>query len=121
MKILVTEVEKEKAKFDKLIVSTELDRPLTYFLFYTQYPPQKYLAEGGTMGGDFREERNHFAHYEFRKIDPQKLTTANLYVWKTDETHPCLTVQKTIFQSDGQPLAQIGVFNPSIEGCAKND
>lgn len=52
-------------KFDKVIVSTSLDQPYVFFLYYLKYDPAKYLAEGGTKSGKFDEERNAFDRYEF--------------------------------------------------------
>ncbi|MDP1721726.1 MAG: glycosyltransferase family 39 protein [Candidatus Gottesmanbacteria bacterium] len=52
-------------KFDKIIVSTSLDQPYIFFLYYLKYDPAKYLASGGTKSGKFDEERNAFDKYEF--------------------------------------------------------
>lgn len=54
-----------KDKFDKVIVSTSLDQPYIFFLYYLKFDPEKYLASGGTISGKFDEERNRFDKYEF--------------------------------------------------------
>jgi 4-amino-4-deoxy-L-arabinose transferase-like glycosyltransferase len=54
-------------KFDKVVVSTSIDVPYMFFLYYLRYDPLKYLASGGTKSGKFDEERNVFDKYEFHK------------------------------------------------------
>lgn len=61
--------EQLKYKYDKVVVSTQIDQAYMFFLFYTKYDPVKYLAEGGTNSGSFAELKNKFDKYEFRKID----------------------------------------------------
>ncbi len=60
--------EAHKEKYDKIIVSTSLEQPHMFFLFYTKYDPKKYLEAGGTASGGFAENRNRFDKYEFRPI-----------------------------------------------------
>lgn len=60
--------ERNKAKYDKIVVSTSLEQPHMFFLFYTKYDPVKYLAAGGTASGGFAEVKNRFDKYEFRPI-----------------------------------------------------
>jgi 4-amino-4-deoxy-L-arabinose transferase-like glycosyltransferase len=61
--------EANKSRYKKIVVSTKLEQPHMFFLFYTRYDPAKYLAQGGTASGGFREIRNHFDVYEFRPIN----------------------------------------------------
>ncbi len=67
--------EAHKSKYQKIVVSTSLEQPHMFFLFYTGYDPAKYLADGGTKSGGFAEIRNHFDIYDFRPIP--KWTTEN--------------------------------------------
>lgn len=60
--------EANKSKYDKIVVSTALEQPHMFFLFYTVYDPVKYLANGGTSSGGFAEVKNRFDIYEFRPI-----------------------------------------------------
>ena len=60
--------EGHKQKYRKIVVSTSLEQPHMFFLFYTKYDPGKYLADGGTSSGGFAEVRNKFDIYEFRPI-----------------------------------------------------
>lgn len=57
-----------KKDYNKVLVSLRVDMPYIFWLFYTKYPPEKYLKEGGTASGGF-EERNQFDKYEFRFFD----------------------------------------------------
>lgn len=65
---VVKYAEMHKAKYNKIVVSTALEQPHMFFLFYTKYDPAKYLASGGTSSGGFAEVRNRFDTYEFRPI-----------------------------------------------------
>lgn len=60
--------EVNKHKYEKIVVSTVLEQPHMFFLFYTKYDPVRYQAEGGTSSGGFAEIRNRFGKYEFRPI-----------------------------------------------------
>ncbi|MBU1327474.1 glycosyltransferase family 39 protein [Patescibacteria group bacterium] len=64
--------QENKEQYKKIVVSTKLEQPHMFFLFYTKYDPKKYLAEGGTASGGFAEYRNKFDVYEFRPIDWNK-------------------------------------------------
>ena len=64
--------ESIKDKYDRVIVSTKVDQPHEFWLYYLKYNPQKYLAEGGTVSGGFLEDRNKFDKYFFKPIDFDK-------------------------------------------------
>lgn len=64
--------QSHKSAYKKIVVSTKLEQPHMYFLFYTSYDPRMYLARGGTKSGGFAEERNRFDIYEFRPIEWEK-------------------------------------------------
>jgi len=57
-----------RSKYKKIVVSTSLEQPHMFFLFFLAYDPARYLAEGGTASGGFKEVRNRFDIYEFRPI-----------------------------------------------------
>ncbi len=61
-----------KSNYQHIVVSTKLEQPHMFFLFYTKYDPVKYLAHGGTATGGFAEIRNTFDIYQFRPIDWNK-------------------------------------------------
>lgn len=56
-------------QYTKIVVSTKLEQPHMFFLFYTKYDPVAYLKGGGTASGGFAEVKNHFDIYDFRPID----------------------------------------------------
>ena len=68
IKNVVSFTQEEKQKFDNVIVSIKLNQPLIFFLFYEKYPPEIYLQEGGTISGDYLDERNKFGKYKFKNI-----------------------------------------------------
>lgn len=57
-----------KDKYKRIIVSTSLEQPHMFFLYYLKYDPEKYQAEGGTFSGGWAEERNTFDKYQFKKL-----------------------------------------------------
>ena len=63
--LVVNTVKTIQPKYNKVIVSTSLDEPYMFFLYYLRYDPAKYLSFGGTKSGKFDEERNAFDKYEF--------------------------------------------------------
>jgi 4-amino-4-deoxy-L-arabinose transferase-like glycosyltransferase len=65
----VAYAEEHKNEYKKIVVSTDLEQPYIFFLFYTKMDPKTYLDQGGTISGSFDEKYNHFNTYEFRKID----------------------------------------------------
>jgi 4-amino-4-deoxy-L-arabinose transferase-like glycosyltransferase len=87
---VVENVKAMQKNFDKVIVSTTLDQPYIFFLYYLQYDPAKYLASGGTISGKFDEERNKFDMYEFHSyINTDKSGKPNvLYIGTPEEVLP---------------------------------
>lgn len=118
-KELVEKVKAEKLKYKNVIVSIKLNQPLTFFLYYEKYPPEKYLSEGGTITGGFLDERNRFDKYLFKNITPETYSFENLYVWEAHESQPCLKQLQTINTTDGAPLAHVGIYEPNSLDCAK--
>lgn len=89
--------DKIKQNYAKIIVSTKLEQPHVFFLYYLKYDPVKYLREGGTVSGGWAEERNKFDKYEFKRIDFAKMNDGKtLFVGLPDE-----------FPANAQILAQI--------------
>ncbi len=89
---VVENVASVQSNFDKVIVSTSLDQPYIFFLYYLTYDPARYQASGGTKSGKFDEERNTFDMYEFHAYaGTQKIADPHtLYVGTPDETLPGL-------------------------------
>lgn len=102
----VEEVKKVYDHYDKIIVSTKLEQPNMFFLFYLKYDPQKYLREGGTATGGFADHRNKFAKFEFRPIaDNEKFPPRTLLVGTQRELSE--KAFKTIYYLDGTEAIKI--------------
>lgn len=98
-----------REKYDKVVVSISLEYPHVFFLYYLKYDPSLYLKEGGTVSGGFREERNKFDRYEFRKFDypTERLEGNYLFVGKPEEFPDNAKVIKTIRYLDGEEAIRI--------------
>ena len=68
-KEVVAYASEHASSYNKIVVSTKLEQPHMFFLFYLAYDPVTYLSEGGTSSGGFEEKRNKFGIYEFRPIN----------------------------------------------------
>lgn len=75
-------VVKNYGKYDHIIVSTKLEQPHIFFLFFLKYSPEIYLQNGGTYSGGFAENRNAFDKYEFHpfSIGQDSLRPKTLYI-----------------------------------------
>lgn len=74
--------DSQKDNFDRVIVSTKLEQPHIFWLFYLKYDPRSYQNEGGTISGGFLENRNKFDKFRFTNIDyqNQKAEAKTLFV-----------------------------------------
>ncbi len=99
--------ETHKTQYKKIVVSTKLEQPHMFFLFYTKYDPKNYLAEGGTASGGFAEVKNHFDVYDFRPIQWNKENKdgTTLYIGTPNEI-PSGTLE-TIQYLDGRDAIRI--------------
>ncbi len=81
-KEVVDTVKVMQDKFDTVVVSTTLDQPYIFFLYYLAFDPAKYLSFGGTKSGKFDEEKNAFDIYEFHTFmkSGMPLNSRTLYV-----------------------------------------
>lgn len=79
---VVEEVKKRESVYDRVVVSTSLDQPQIFFLYYLAYDPTHYLSEGGTISGKFDTQDNHFAKYYFKSVagDTSYVNQKTLYV-----------------------------------------
>ncbi len=103
----VTYAEAHKAKYDHVVVSTKLEQPYMFFLFFSKYDPTTYQAEGGTASGGFAEYGNKFGKYIFRPIDWDKEVKdgKTLYIGTPKEI-PSANIQ-TINYLDGTEAMRI--------------
>ncbi len=101
--------ENLKDSYKKVVVSTSLEQPHMFWLYYLQYDPALYLAEGGTTSGGFAEEGNKFDRYEFRPIDWQKDREEEnvLFVGLPEEFPKGIRTIKTIYYLNGEEAIKI--------------
>lgn len=71
-KEVVEYTEAHKQAYKKIVVSTKLEQPHMFYLFFLKYDPAVYIKGGGTASGGFKEERNRLDIYEFRPINWEK-------------------------------------------------
>jgi hypothetical protein len=103
--------ESRKFDYDRVIVSTKLEQPHEFWLFYLKYDPKKYLEEGGTVSGGFLETKNHFDKYFFRPIDPTNdKNEQTLIVALPDEMPTGARILKKIYYLNGEEAIYVGDF-----------
>ena len=95
--------ESVKQNYDSVLVSMTVDMPHIFWLFYSKYPPEKYLKEGGTVSGGFEEQRNKFDKYQFRNFNYRELRgRGNLLLVGTPIDFPSdANIVQTIYNPDG--------------------
>lgn len=105
--------ESQKDNYDRVIVSTGLEQPHEFWLFYSKYDPIKYLEAGGTVSGGFLETRNHFDKYQFRPIDYNKQSkeAKTLFVGLPSEIPADSRTLKKIDFLNGEPAIYIADNN----------
>jgi len=98
-----------KDNYSRVIVSTKLEQPHEFWLYYLKYDPQKYLSEGGTVSGGFLEDRNRFGKFYFKPIDfaKQSQEEKTLFVGLPSEFPPNANVIKKINYLNGEPAIYI--------------
>lgn len=98
-----------KNDYDQIIVSTRLEQPHAFFLFYLHYDPQRYLEEGGTVSGGFSENRNHFDKYYFKPIqeDIHNYPPKTLLIGTPQEFPSSIDPILTITAPNGEALIKI--------------
>lgn len=95
--------ENIKGNYDKIIVSTKLEHPHIFFLYYLRYDPQRYLDQGGTVSGGWAENRNKFDKYEFRQFGSQEMKNNRLlFIGLPQEFSPDQAVLKKIYYLNGK-------------------
>ncbi len=100
--------EDSKQDYEKIIVSTKLEYPWVFWLFYSKYDPNQYLIHGGTVSGGFAEQRNKFDKYEFREFDYLKEKNGTtLFVGFPEEFPKTLQPIKIIDYLDEKPAILI--------------
>jgi len=62
-------INEHKNEYDKVFVSTSLEWPHIFYLYYSKYDPKKYLEQGGTINGSWSSEKNKVDNIEFHRFD----------------------------------------------------
>ena len=103
-------IKPNQESYNKIIVSNDrpLDQSYMFFLYYLQYDPKKYLAEGGTKTGGVKENHN-FGKYEFRNIVWDQEEGGNLYIGRPDDFPKSVKSIKTVNFLNGKPAIEIVV------------
>ncbi len=98
-----------KNNYDKVIVSTALEQPHEFWLYYLKYDPKKYQDQGGTVSGGFLEDRNKFENYLFKPInfDKQSNEEKTLFVGLPTEFPENAKILKKISYLNGEPAIYV--------------
>lgn len=101
--------ESIKSDYDRVVVSTSLEQPHEFWLYYLKYDPVKYLKEGGTVSGGFLEDRNKFDKYFFKPIDyeNQKLEAKTLFVGTPKDFPQGINILKQTNYLNGEPAIYV--------------
>jgi 4-amino-4-deoxy-L-arabinose transferase-like glycosyltransferase len=102
----IVEIEKIKNNYKKVVVSDKqpMDKSYMFFLFYLDYPPQKYQEIGKNSAGSF-DSTHYFENYEFRPFDWEKEKSNKdvLYVGSPKDFPSGVNARETIPFPDGKP------------------
>lgn len=97
--------------YDKIVVSNQdpLDQSYMFFLFYTQFDPEKYQKLGGTQSGGFREDHKGFGNFTFKPInsDKENNNLKVLYIGRPNDFPEKIKVLKTIYYLNGEEAIKI--------------
>ncbi len=94
----------EAQKASKITIIPDLGRPYIYFLFYNQYPPDKYMQTVNRTGDVFGFFTVlGFDKYIFERVDPNSIQTNDLYVVRGNETYAGFKLLETIRETNGYP------------------
>ncbi|MBI4034905.1 MAG: glycosyltransferase family 39 protein [Candidatus Chisholmbacteria bacterium] len=103
-------LEVNKQSYDRIVVSIKLEWPYVFMLYYSQYDPNLYLAQGGTQSGGWGAENNRYGGYEFRRFKAEDFKDdKTLLVGLPDELEGRVTQVKVIYYKDGSEAVVTGV------------
>lgn len=91
-------VEEKEGAYEKVVYSNKdaLYQSYMFYLFYTKFDPEKYLALGGTKSGGYAEP-HEIGKYEFREIVEAHPESETLYIVNPGELNAGKTI--TIFSN----------------------
>ena len=109
LKEAVATTESLKHKYKKIVVSTDIEQPYMFWLFYSNYDPKIYQKNGGTVSGGYDEQRNKFDKYVFQRFDRYKRdeNPEILYVGIPHDFTSEAKVIKKIYRLDGSEAIYI--------------
>lgn len=91
--------------YDRIIVSTALDQPQSFFLYYLQMDPGRYVDDfGGTVSGSYAETRNHFDKFYFKPINWDKMgdMKKTLFIGRPQEFPENAPILKKFYSLSGK-------------------
>ncbi len=95
-------LEAHKGDYDRIVVSTSLEWPHIFLLYYSKFDPAAYIAQGGTKSGGFAEEGNRYGKYEFHRFRAEDMhATRTLFVGKPEEFQEHIRPIRVIQYLDG--------------------
>jgi hypothetical protein len=98
-----------KDQYQRIVVSTKLEWPYIFMLYYSRYDPAEYLAQGGTKSGGWGEQGNEYDRYEFHQFTQEDLHDPKALLTGTpDELIGRIDPVKVINYLDGKPAIVIG-------------
>ncbi len=108
-KEVILYVDGIKNGYSKVIVSTKLEQPHVFFLFFLKYNPWKYLQDGATASGGWAEDRNKFNNYVFKPIDfvSQSSEKNVLFVGLPEDFPSNIQTVKTFYYPDGREAIKV--------------
>lgn len=98
-------------KYSNVIVSTSLDQPQSFYLYYLKYDPKRYQeVDGGTISGNFAETRNHMENIYFKPFDWTIMNDYKntLFVGRPNEFSPNINIIKKYYYLNGEVAVEIG-------------
>jgi len=92
----------------QITVIPDLGRPYIYFLFYNQYPPDKYAHEVNRTGDVFGFFTvNSFDKYRFKRSSPEDILPGDIYVVRTSEELPGFQTLTIISDTNNTPQFRV--------------
>jgi len=109
---LVSYLNKEGEKYEKIVVTDEYDQPYILFLFYLHYPPEKFQVEQVLTPRDIYgfSTVDSFDKYQFQEIvfDKMKVNYPKSLIVGTDKEIPNeANVVKEIYGTNGYKYFQV--------------
>jgi 4-amino-4-deoxy-L-arabinose transferase-like glycosyltransferase len=99
-------LSKNHKKYRQVILSSHLESPYIFMLYYSQYNPQKYLKYGGTRSGTWNAQTNQYENYKFRDFELKDFSSDILLVGSASDFSNSVKPIKTIYGLDDMPVIE---------------